>query len=321
MPPAPTSRLLRGPPVPPGLCSGAPPTPRPRPPHPSWHSRAANVARGPGPQTGTPLPATLQGPLSALQGAAPLANRGQCVCAWGGGGRCYWLGLYVTEQGPSNVPASCAGAVLCGKVGAPLPVWLTSPPPPQAKAGAGGKDSRGESLSPTGEGTQHRASPHLQPGRTETPSPTPPPLYSAFPHLSPSPMSQLCLFLPAVSPPCPVVRSHSRLRAWPPTPAAGAAAHPQKPGPCAPDSISPHGTCPRLPSHDESLGHGWTLLHYSQLSFTCDRPHTWISSWSGETATPQRSPALPSSQLCSLQLLARCTVVPSHPDPPCPPTD
>lgn len=49
---------------------------------PSWRSGAAKVARGPGPQTGTPLPATLQGPLSALQGAAPLPNGGQV----GGGG-------------------------------------------------------------------------------------------------------------------------------------------------------------------------------------------------------------------------------------------
>lgn len=193
------------------------------------------------------------------------------------------------------------------------PRLVNQPPPPPAKAGAGGKDSGSESLSPKGEGTQHRASPHLQPGRTERPSPTPPPLYSAFPHLSPSPMSQLCLFLPAVSPPCPVVRSHSRLRAWPPTPAAGAAAHPQNPGPCAPDSISPHGTCPRLPSHDESLGHGWTLLHYSQLSFTCDRPHTWISSWSGETATPPKvpSPSLIPALLSAAPCPLHCGSLPS----------
>lgn len=36
---------------------------------------------------------------------------------------------------------------------------------------------------------------------------TPPPLYAAAPHLYPSSRSQLCLLSPAVSLPCPVVRS------------------------------------------------------------------------------------------------------------------
>lgn len=74
----------------------------------------------------------------------------------------------------------------------------------------------------------------------------PPPLYAAAPHLFPGPRSQLCLFSPAVSPPCPVARSHSRLRAWPPAPAAGAAAHPQSrglvpPTPSALSVVRPHG--------------------------------------------------------------------------------
>lgn len=85
--PPPLLASLRGPPVPPGLCSC--------PPHPPyWRSWAANVARGPGPQAGTPLPATLQGPLSALQGAAPLENWGQVALRGGGGDD--WLGLGVT---------------------------------------------------------------------------------------------------------------------------------------------------------------------------------------------------------------------------------
>lgn len=201
------------------------------------------------------------------------------------------------------------------------PRLVNQPPPPPAKAGAGGKDSGGESLSPKGEGTQHRASPHLQPGRTETPSPTPPPLYSAFPHLSPSPMSQLCLFLPAVSPPCPVVRSHSRLRAWPPTPAAGAAAHPQSPALVPPAPSAPTGPARGSP-HTTSLS-GMAGPSYTTPSCPLPviSPIPGSPAGPGEQRPPQRSPALPSSQLCSLQLLARCTVVPSHPDPPCPPTD
>lgn len=116
---------FRGPPVPPGRCSSAPLPPQ------SWRSWAASVARGPGPQTGTPLPATLQGPLSALQGAAPLANRGRV-----GRGR---LARPVCDRARATERTrELRWAVLGGKVGAPLPACLNSLP--RAQAGASGRD-------------------------------------------------------------------------------------------------------------------------------------------------------------------------------------
>lgn len=55
----------------------------------------------------------------------PLSERGT---SWEGGD---WLGLGVTERGPGKELASCAGAALCGKVGARLPGWLTNSPGPR----------------------------------------------------------------------------------------------------------------------------------------------------------------------------------------------
>ena len=116
--------------------------------------------------------------------------------------------------------------------------------------------------------------------RPPPPPPAPPPLYAAAPHWSSSLKSQLSLFSSTLSPSCPVVRNHDRLRTWPLAPAAGMAANPQshvlEPQLCLPSLWSaPTGllrglcTCPRLPSHEESLRQGWTPLYYSQLLFTC----------------------------------------------------
>lgn len=58
----------------------------------------------------------------------------------------------------------------------------------------------------------------------------------------------------------------------------------------------------RLPSHGESLGHGWTLLQHSQLSFTCVRPIPGSPAGPGTLRTPPAKipnpsliPALPSA--------------------------
>lgn len=111
-----------------GLCEdpqfvpGAAQVPPPTPPRASILAQLGSQCGAWAPDTDAAARATLQGPLSALQGAAPLANRGQCVCVVS---VCVcrgdWLDPGVTKQGPGNVPASCLGAALCGKVGAPSP--------------------------------------------------------------------------------------------------------------------------------------------------------------------------------------------------------
>nr|XP_036848134.1 proline-rich protein 2-like [Manis javanica] len=116
-----------------------------------------------------------------------------------------------------------------------------------------------------------------------------------------SPRSQLYRLSPAVSPQPPFALSHSgQPRSAPslaPVPAAGAAAHPQSlplcPGSSALSVVSPHRlpcgpqTCPRLPSHDESLGTAGLLYSIPSCpsSVVAPRPfsETWSSIWSGLT--------------------------------------
>lgn len=162
------------------------------PPPPSWRSWAASVARGPGPQTGTPLPATLQGPLSALQGAAPLANRGRV-----GRGR---LARPVCDRARATERTrELRWAVLGGKVGAPLPACLTRSPGPRRVRAVGIPGCAGLGTSPrTANAPQHRARPKPQPGLNRNANPSP--LYAAAPHLSLGPRSRLCLSSPAVFP-------------------------------------------------------------------------------------------------------------------------
>lgn len=98
----------------------------------------------------------------------PLSERGT---SWEG---VDWLGLGVTERQPGNELASCAGAVLCGKVGALLPGWLTSSPGPRPRAG--GRDpgmcGAGSPCPPrTANAPQHTASPQPQPGRNRNANP------------------------------------------------------------------------------------------------------------------------------------------------------
>lgn len=65
-----------------------PPAPSPHPPN-SILAQLGSQCGAWAPDRDSAARATLQGPLSALQGAAPLANRGQCVCVvcvCGGGG-------------------------------------------------------------------------------------------------------------------------------------------------------------------------------------------------------------------------------------------
>jgi hypothetical protein len=120
------------------------------------------------------------------------------------------------------------------------------------------------------------------------------------PQLSPRLRSQLCLFpsLPCPPPPrsSPVVRGHRRLRPWPPSPAAGAAAGPQSlalqpPARSTGSMVSPTTAClstrvlPEVRSQDP-LGHSWIpLCSLLPLPVVTPRPSPefWIPTWSGYT--------------------------------------
>lgn len=146
---------------------------------PSWRSWAASVARGPGPGAGTPLPATLQGPLSALQGAAPFAN-GERGGGRGAGG---WLGLGVTAgaRGPTREPRSGRPRPQGRRPAPPLAGWLPRDPggcgrwggwDPASRKGSEGTSARGWS-SPQ-PAARHCMQPSLGP-RSPLGRPPPPP--------------------------------------------------------------------------------------------------------------------------------------------------
>lgn len=123
----------------------------------------------------------------------------------------------MTEQRRGDESASCAGAVLCGKVGALLSGSLTSAPGRDVCGRQGSQDARGWEPCSPGEGTRHRASPHHDSGRKGNANPChcvqPPLICSPAPDLSSTACRPQCP--PNPRSPCPIVGSHGRLRAWP----------------------------------------------------------------------------------------------------------
>lgn len=191
------------------------------------------------------------------------------------------MGLGVTEREPGGELASCAGAVLCGKVGARLPGWLASSPGPRPVRAVRipGCAELGARV-PQGQPT-HKTSLQPQPGRNRKASP--PPLYADAPPSVPQPeVSALPLSAPAVSP-LPLSRSAQAPpgASLAPSPCGRCGRSPPKPSPYNHNSVcpavSPHGLSTRPPDLPAaSLPRRVTRVrpHYSQLFFTCGRPQT-----------------------------------------------
>ncbi|XP_044927869.1 basic proline-rich protein-like [Mustela putorius furo] len=191
---------------------------------------------------------------------------------WGAGGG--WLGPGVTEREPGDELASCAGAVLCGKVGARLPGWLASSPGPRPVRAVRipGCAELGARV-PQGQRT-HKPSPQPQPGRNRKASP--PPFAQAPPgaSLAPSPCGRC-----GRSPPKPSPYNHNSV--CPAGPHGLSTRPPDLPAASLPRRV----TRVRLDSR--------TLLPVVlHLRSPPDPPETWISTWSGEghkKHTPQFS--------------------------------